>query len=56
MQRYEKTLEYARKSSTNLVLNELNISYLEYLEIIRIIWIGGLRSHDDMYSLNSYAI
>jgi hypothetical protein len=32
----------------------LNISYLEYLEIIRIIWIGGLRSHDDMYSLNSY--
>ena len=56
MQRYEKFLEYTSKSNTNLILNTLNISYLEYLEIIRIIWIGGLRSHDDMCSLNSYQI
>src|SRR5574344_1236590 len=54
MQRYEKFLEYTRKSNTNILLNTLNISCLECLEIIRIIWIGGLRSHDDMYSLNSY--
>jgi hypothetical protein len=33
MQKYEKFLEYARKTNTNLKLNALNISYLECLHI-----------------------